>query len=235
MIHRARWTAIVVLYSAAAHAQTMAIKVVDEGGNGVYSRVFYEDGSKPRPFWNTDQKGELQRPHACGQTKSLKARPFDAGAYFESVEEPCDVNVTLRVISRMTPKGWAINYQIAPFTLPDGSPGIITLKGAIETTTSDAVTGSSRCEVVMEAVADQQAYKVQGDRWISLKQGFVSLSKVISGVTQPDTQSITLPYPCSATKDRVLTLQAAAADRVDKNLADGMVLTNETLRSLGLQ
>jgi hypothetical protein len=212
-------------------------KVVDEHDTGVYSRILYEDGTRPRPFWNTDQKGEVQRPHPCGKTKTLKAHPFDAGAYFDSGEEPCAVKVILRVLKRQTPKGRAINFQIVPITLPDGAPGVIALKAALVATSLDVGQSKERPqgEVKLQAVADQQAFKVDGDRWISIKQASTAFSQVFEGAIQPDLQIVTLPYECAATGGRLRTLQKRAVDRVDKSFVNGEVMKTESLRSLGIQ
>jgi hypothetical protein len=221
----------------AAYGQAITIKVSDEHSRGIYSRVYYDDGTQPRPFWNTDLNGAVQRPHACGKTRTLKAHPFDSGAFFDSNEEPCAPKVSLRVLERQTPKGTAINFKIVPLTLPDGSPGVITLKAALEATTQDV--GKSRerpqCEAKFDIFADQQVYKVEGENWIPVKRGSSPFSRVFAGSIQPDSQTVILPYNCAATGGRLQTLQAGATDRINKSLAVGAVMKNETLHDLGVQ
>jgi hypothetical protein len=217
-----------------AHAETLGINVMDEGGTGVYSRVYYEDGTQPRPFWNTNEKGELQRPQPCGKTRTLKAHPFDTGTYFDSVEEPCAEKVTLRVVKRKTPKGIAINFRTVPFTLLDGSPAVMVLKSTLDVSSLDLNTANPGCQVKLLAGAHQEVFKVEGVRWVSVKQGATELSKVVAGAVQPDQQVVNLPYQCATAGERLPTLQAGAADRIEKSLAKGPVITNETLRNLGI-
>jgi hypothetical protein len=120
----------------------------------------------------TDRTGEVpQPPRDCGKMRMLHARPFDSGSYFNSDPEPCAQKIILRVLSRQTPKGAAINYQIVPFTLPDGSPGVMTVKAALESKTSETSSeGRQRqCQITLNAIADQHAFKIQGDTWVALK------------------------------------------------------------------
>ena len=222
-----------------AWGDTITIKVIDEHNDGIYSRVFYHDGTQPPPFANTDQKGEVQQPPAtCGKTQALHAHPYDTGAYFDSVEEPCSSRVTLRVLSRQTPKGKAIKYEVLPFTLPDGSPGIMTVKAALESKRFQEVPVSSEggpenCVVTLNAIADQQIFKVEGEKWIGIAQSTGSFSKVFANAKLPDTQTVTFPRPCSDTTERVQTLTTGAADLLDKSVNKDAVKLNETLRSLG--
>lgn len=165
MIHSAR-VAVATLFAmnpCACFAQGIAIKVMDEKNTGIYSQVFYEEQTTPRPFWTTDQKGELQKPSPCGKTHSLKAHPFDSGTYFDSLEVPCTTKITLRVVSRSTPKWTAINWKLEPIKFSDGSPGVIVLKAGLETSLNDQL-DSQQCEVTLNAVANQEAYRVDGDR-----------------------------------------------------------------------
>jgi hypothetical protein len=223
----------------AAYSSSFSIRVIDEHNNGVYSRIYYDDGTQPRPFLKTDQKGEVpDPPRTCGKMRTLYAHPFDSGSYFDSLEEPCKPpNVVLHVVSRQTPSGKAISYKIISFILPDGSPGVLTLKAALESTSSDTskVRQTPQCEVKFNAIADQHVFKVEGNNWITLKQGTTAFSNAFAGSLQPDTQTITLPYACDAAGGRVLSLQSGAADRLDKSVTNSAVMMNETLRSLGLE
>jgi hypothetical protein len=222
-----------MMHATRGYSQTLTVRVVDERDTGIYSRVFYEDGTQPRPFWNTDQKGEIQRPHPCGKTRTLKAHPFDTGTYFDSEELPCASKVILRVLKRETPKGLAVNFQIVPITLPDGSPGVVTVKAALAA--SSVEVDKTKCEITLQAIADQQAFKVDGDHWISIKRGSTAFSQVFGGALQPDLQVVTVPYGCAATGGRLMTLQERAVDRLDKSFLKGGVMTTESLRSLGIQ
>jgi hypothetical protein len=217
-----------------AHSETLGISVIDEGGAGIYSRVYYEDGTQPRPFWNTNERGELQRPQPCGKTRTLKAHPFDTGTYFDSVEEPCAEKVTLRVVKRKTPKGIAINFRTVPFMLSDGSPAVMVLKSTLDATSLELNTANPGCQVKLLAGSHQEVFKVDGIRWVSVKQGATELSKVIAGAEQPDQQVVNLPFACATAGERLPTLQAGAADRIEKSFAKGAIMTNETLKNLGI-
>ena len=48
---------VCVGYGHPAFAGGVKINVINEHNNGVYSRVYYNDGTQPPPFLNTDQKG----------------------------------------------------------------------------------------------------------------------------------------------------------------------------------
>lgn len=219
----------------AAYSASLAIKVINEQNNGVYSEVFYDDGTQRTSFLKTDQKGVVPNPPAtCGKMRTLYAHPFDSGSYFDSPLEPCGSKVVLRVLSRHTPIGHAITFQMIPFTLPDGSPGVITLKAALQSKSSD-VPKTSLCEVTLKALADQQVFKIEGEDWVSVKEATTAFSNVFSDAKQPDLQTVTLPYTCNKVGGRVRTLQSNAADRLATSASKKAVMLYGTLKSLGFQ
>lgn len=220
---------------ASALAGGITIKVIDEHNNGIYSRVYYNDGTEPPPFWNTDQKGDVpQTPPTCGKTRTLHAHPFDSGAYFDSTEEPCAARVILRVLSRQTPKGAALKYEIFPVTLSDGSAGVVTVKAALDT---NSVNRSGfkivpHCDVHIYASADQQLFKVDGETWKSVKQTTTPFSYVFGGSDWPDVQTVTTRGQCDSTAGHGALQQAAV--KLSKSANKGAIKM-DAFRSLGVE
>jgi hypothetical protein len=229
---------LVCIVAACAQASSglaggMTIKVIDEHNKGVYSRVYYNDGTEPPPFWNTDQKGDVpQPPPTCGKMRTLHAHPFDSGAYFDSTEEPCASKVVLRVLSRQTPKGQAIKYEIFSVTLSDGSEGVLTVKAALDSNfVNKSTAGVTHCEVRLDASADQQLFKVDGETWKNVAETTTPFSNVFAGSDWPDTQTVTAQGPCTtagrkAQKEAIYTL----SKRANKDS-----IKMEAFRALGLE
>jgi len=222
-----------------AQADSIAIKVIDDNNSGVYSRVYYNDGTQPPPFSNTDQNGEVPKPPlTCGKMRTLHAHPYDTGAYFDSPEEPCGSKITLRVLSRQTPKGTAVEFKIVPVTLPDGLPGVITWKAALDSKLSDVNSGlflGPECDVELYAYAEQQAFKVEGEKWVGLAQATTPFSKTFVGAKLPDQQTVRLLGACDEMNARLRTLKAGAADKLGKSVVKGSIKMNDTFRSLGFE
>jgi hypothetical protein len=142
-------------------------------------------------------------------------------------------------LSRQTPKGWAVNFEIVPVTLPDGSDGVITWKAALDLESYDKgkLFGLyQECRVQLYAVSDQQAFKIiNADNWKSISQVTTPLSNSFASAKLPDEQTVTFPYRCAATEDQVRTLKAGAADLLYKSVSKDTIKLDETLRSLGFQ
>jgi hypothetical protein len=91
----------------------------------------------------------------------------------------------------------------------------------------------TKCQVTLNAIADQNAFKVQGDRWVPLKQTTTAFSNVFAKAAQPDLQTVTLPSSCEKMRDRVQTLQASAVNSLDRSVNKDSIMVEQTLRSLG--
>ncbi len=223
--------------SSVAAADMLSIQVLDEHDRGIMSRVYYNDGSKSPSFWETDDKGVVVRSHACGNTRTLRARPRDTGSYFDSEEKPCaEPKVALRVLSRKTPLGYAFSSYTVAVKLQDGGDAVVTYRTALEADTADMFTGIATCQVNLKAIVFQQVFKVQDDNWnwVPLKDLSTPLSKVVPGAEQPDNQTVALPFQCNGTEGRIQTLQSDAAKRLSKTFSQKPVLLLSSFEALGI-
>ena len=227
-----------IAQASIACSESTTIKVIDEYNKGVDSRVYYNDGTHRHSFFKTDNKGEVPQPaYSCSKISTFFARPIDSDKYFDSAKELCASKVILRTLTRQTTMGNAISFEIIPFTLPDGSSAVLILKAGLNSTSKDLNRNRERpqCEVQFNAIADQQAFRVEGDNWIGLKRVITEFSNVFADARQPDLQTVTFQYPCNAAGERVRMLQKIAADRIARSAMKNAVRFNEILRSLGYQ
>jgi hypothetical protein len=98
-------------WSRLAVADTVVVTVSDYENKGVQSRVMYTDGPSLSVLGDTDSQGVLNREYKCKDGQLIRARPSDIGSYFESKDEPCAVQMALKVVRRQTPRATAINYH----------------------------------------------------------------------------------------------------------------------------
>src|SRR5258708_11028195 len=114
--------ALLLLVASAAKAQTLTINVMDEHNKGVRSRVLYKiTAPPPSVLGDTDNQGKLVRSQNCVAGQVFAARPFDIRSYFESTEEPCKTQVTLKGICRQTPKRPAVQFHLGTVKSSHGS------------------------------------------------------------------------------------------------------------------
>lgn len=198
-------------------ADSLTITVLNEQNKGIRSRVVYKSGAAPQVLGDTNDEGALTKDFACTFGELLSAKPFDKGSYFDSTEEPCQSKITLRVLSRQNPKGYAVNFRIEKTTLPDGSPAVVTYKGFVSSTTSPTP-GRDGCAVNINSVVEQQVFKVDGSAWKPLKSNVIESSSLFD---DPIKSSILVPFNCNAAQSRVETLNAVAADKLSKHLSVG--------------
>lgn len=229
-------TAIALLCcTGEASAQSLRISVVDESGGGVLSRVYYEETSQPRPFWNTDTLGRVERPHNCGKTKMLKAAPMDSGSYFESPEEPCANKVTLRVLKRKTPIGVAFAVKTVSARLPDGSPAVVKFSTVLGTAQSTTLTGLEQCEVKFSAFVEQEVFKVDGEQWTQVRRLPTLLSSVISEKAPPDQLAYAFPGKCADSAEQVRALQLRVSNSIAESFRAADVVKPDALSNLGVR
>jgi len=206
-------------------ADSLTVTVLNEQNKGIRSRVVYKSGPAPQVLGDTDDEGALTKDFSCASGQLLSARPFDKGSYFESTEEPCQPKITLRVLSRQNPKGYAVNFRVTKITLPDGTPAVITYKGFVSSSTAPT---SSRdgCAVNISSVVEQQLFKDDGSAWTPLKSNLIDSSSLFSDLETPVKNSVLIPFKCDAAQSRVETLNAVAADKLSKTLSTGMLISD---------
>ncbi|UPK02015.1 hypothetical protein [Bradyrhizobium sp. 170] len=214
-------------------ADTLTVTVLNESNKGIRSRVVYKSGPSPAVLGDTDENGALTKEYSCKSGEVLAARPFDKGSYFESTDEPCQSKVTLRVLSRQTPKGFAINYRIEKINLPDGSPALITYKGFISTKTA-AIPNSAGCAVDVSSSVQQQLYKIAGSEWTLVTRNEIDPSSLFTGLDS-SAKSVFLPFGCGESSSRVEMLNADAAGNLSRYLATGNLSVPNSIQSLGLR
>jgi hypothetical protein len=216
---------------ASSHADKLTVVVLNEKNEGIQSRVVYKTGPAPAVLGDTDEHGSLTKEYSCKLGVVLTAKPFDKGSYFESTEEPCQSKVTLRVLSRQTPKGFAIDYRIEKINLADGSPALITYKGLISTKKAEIHAG---CAVDVNPRVQQQLYKIDGPNWT-----FVTANEVDAASLFPDSdgsaKSVAFPFGCNESGSRVEKLNAEAAGNLSRNFATGKLSVSNSVQSLGLR
>jgi len=218
---------------ATSYADKLTVVVLNEKNKGIQSRVVYKAGPAPAVLGDTDEHGALTKEYSCKVGEVLAAKPFDKGSYFESTEEPCQSKVTLRVLSRQTPKGFAIDYRIEKINLPDGSPALITYKGLISTKTAP-IQNSAGCAVDVNSRVQQQLYKIDGPNWTFVTANEVDPSSLFADL-DGSVKSVALPFRCGESGSRVEKLNAEAAGNLSRNFATGKLSVPNSLQSLGLR
>jgi len=184
-LRRGLLVTLLLLGTNLANAETLTINVMDEQNRGIHSRVSYKIAAPPPSvLGDTDNQGKLVRSHDCTPGQVFTARPYDIGSYFESTEEPCKAEVTLRVISRRTPIGPAVQFRVESIKFPDGSPGVIIYKGVVKTRASEFFSGVVSCQVEVDPVVEQNAFRptvLPGRRWLGTKSVQVKFSRGRNG------------------------------------------------------
>jgi hypothetical protein len=67
-----------IAHASGVSAEPLRIMVIDENNKGVFSRVYYSDGTHRHSFFVTDHEGKVQQaPSECGKISTLRARPYD--------------------------------------------------------------------------------------------------------------------------------------------------------------
>lgn len=222
-----------VMFSTLSVAETLTVTVLNEQNKGIRSRVIYKTGPVPAVLGDTNADGALTKDFSCTSGEVLSAKPFDKGSYFESTGEPCQSKVTLRVLGRQNPKGFAVNYRIEKIDLPDGSPAVIAYKGFVNTTA--AASGNSACAVDVSSKVQQQVYKVEGGTWTPVQSNEIDPSTLFFDVTTSFDKPVLLPYTCNASSSRIQMLNADAAGVLSGRLASGKLSVSNSLQSLGLK
>jgi hypothetical protein len=235
-LRRGLLVTLLLLGTNLANAETLTINVMDEQNRGIHSRVSYKIAAPPPSvLGDTDNQGKLVRSHDCTPGQVFTARPYDIGSYFESTEEPCKAEVTLRVISRRTPIGPAVQFRVESIKFPDGSPGVIIYKGVVKTRASEFFSGVVSCQVEVDPVVEQNAFKTDSASWKAVARNEVSASEIFSGPEWTKSKSIILPYGCDASGSRIQALGADTATELSRRLVDSMVFAPHSMRTLGLQ
>jgi len=211
--------AAILIALTPASGANLSVKVVDEVGQGVLSDVFYFDGSQPTPFKITDPPGFAKIPGDCTTIKSLKAHPHDTGAYFESHTLPCSSSVVLRVLSKKTPFGVALKAFEFKTKLPDGTPGVVTIKAGIESSATDIA--GQKCDVSVRTVLDQRTFMTVGDEWSEVKKQDSANWSASSLSSDLPNYSVSLPFTCKSAEGRIRSLKTNAADQVIRNFGRG--------------
>jgi hypothetical protein len=224
-----------LLGGSATDAATLTINVMDEQNRGVRSRVLYKISTPPSVLGDTDNQGKLVRSHDCGTGQVLSARPFHIGSYFESTEEPCKPQLTLRVLSRQTPKGSAVEFRIENIKFADGSPGVITYKAVVATRASDTATAVASCAVNVDTVVEQQAFKIDDASWKAVARKDVDPTEILLGTGWAAPKSVLLPFPCKASGPRIQILGGDAATELSRHFSNSLISVPNSLRTLGLQ
>jgi hypothetical protein len=228
--------ALLVLAASTVKAETLIVNVMDERNRGVHSRVLYKITAPPSSvLGDTDNQGKLVRDHSCVAGQVFTARPFDIGSYFESPEEACKSQVTLRVISRQTPRGPAVQFHVETIKLTDGSPGVIVYKGVVTTNASDTAMGVASCSVEVNPVVEQRAFKTGSGSWEALAGNEVNPSAILSGSGWPQSKSVLLPFDCGTSRSRIQVLRTDAATELSRRLTSSGISVQNSLRTLGLQ
>jgi hypothetical protein len=227
---------VAIVNFADASAASVKIKVIDEYNKGVASRVYYNDGTHRHSFFETSGSGEVpQAPTACGNIITLRARPIDSVAYFESSAQPCASNVVLRVFRRATSSGVAMALQLVPFTRPDGTAALLAIKVALVSTSQETDMGDGPlCELKLGVYVHLYAFRVQSDDWESLGQATTVLSTLATNAELPDSETVTLPVSCNRARNRIKILQQVAADRINRSLHKNAILLDRAIHALGL-
>lgn len=225
-----------IAHASGVSSEPLRIRVIDEYNKGVFSRVYYSDGTHRHSFFVTDHEGKVQQtPSECGKISILRARPYDPEAYFDSIAQPCMSKIVLRVLHKQTPSGKAIGLQMISFSLPDGSAGVLAIKVVLKSTSQDLgdPQNDRHCEFTLSAIAHQQVFRVEGENWIGLKQTKTALSNVIASAKQPDQETVTLPYNCNAASKRIQMLEKISTDRIHRSVHRNAVMLEKILQSLG--
>jgi hypothetical protein len=217
-------------------ADNLVIKVSDYENKGIQSRVMYKDGVTSSVLGDTDSQGVLNREYKCKDGQVMRAHPNDIGTYFESRDEPCGIQMVLKVVKRQTPRGIAaINFRVENIKFQDGSPGVIIYKPFFQTTTSEAVS-TSACQVDINTIVDQEVFRQDNQSsWIPVKRGETSLSTIGAGMAKPDHQVVLLPSNCDTSAPRLRQLQDGTADSVTVALGRANIVIGQSIRELGLQ
>jgi hypothetical protein len=225
-----------IVQASGGSSEPLRIRVIDEYNKGVFSRVYYSDGTHRHSFFVTDHEGEVQQtPSECGKISILRARPYASEAYFDSIAQPCMSKIVLRVLHKQTPSGRAISLQTISFSLPDGSAGVLAIKVVLKSTSQDLgdPQNDRHCEFTLSAFAHQQVFRVEGENWIGLKQTKTALSNVIASAKQPDQETVTFPYNCKAASKRIQMLEKMSTDRIHRSVHKNAVMLEKILQSLG--
>jgi len=204
---------------SSANGADITVTVVDEAGEGVLSDVLYYDGSQPTPYKITNESGIAVIPGACKQIKSFEANPHDTGAYFKSKPMPCSDPAVLHVLSRDTPFGVALKGFELKTTLPDGKPGVVTIKVGVKSSTTDLV--GNKCGVSVRTVVAHQTFQTVGDDWVELKKPQLAKWPLEGFSSDLPDYNVSLPYTCKLAESRIDSLNASAADQVIKNFSIG--------------
>jgi membrane-bound inhibitor of C-type lysozyme len=215
-------------------AETLTVTVLNEQNKGIRSRVVYKSGSDAQVLGDTNDDGALIKDLSCTPSKLISAKPFDKGSYFESTEEPCQRKVTLRVLSRQTPKGYAVNWRIQDFTLKDGSPALIAYKGFVNTDFAPTANNVG-CAVDVNSAVQQEVFKVDGATWTMVTKNVVDSSSLFYDLAKSPKAPILVPYKCSAAQSRIQVLNANAAGTLSQQLSTGTLSLSNSLTSLGLR
>ena len=214
------FAAAALLDAAIVRGDTLTVRVMDEQNRGVHSRVLHRIAADPSVLGDTDTQGNLTRSYQCA-SGVLIARPFDIGSYFESRDQPCNADVTLRVIRRQTPKGLAIQFRLEDTLLADGSHGFVTYKGLLETKITEI--SNNKCEVRVGALVEQTAFKAQGTplskdagTWTELGRRYVDPHKIFiydraKVGNWEQVKTVVFPYDCTASSSRIQGVRTEAA------------------------
>jgi hypothetical protein len=224
--------AFCLFLSARCVADTLTVTVLNEQNRGIRSRVVYLSGPTPQVLGDTNDEGALTKDFSCASGQLLSARPFDKGSYFESSDEPCQPKITLRVVSRQNPKGYAVNFRIEKTKLPDGSQAVITYKGFVSSATSP-IPNRDGCAIDVNSVVEQQVFKVDGNAWTPLKSNVVDSSSLFIDMAATPKKSVLVPFGCNAAQSRADGLNAVAADSLSKHLSNAPLSVQYSLESLG--
>ncbi len=198
-----------------ANGADITVKVVDEAGQGVPSDVLYYDGSQPTPFKLTNDAGIAAIPGACKKIKTFQANPHDTGAYFKSNPVPCSDPAVLHVLSKDTPFGVALKGFEFKTTLPDGTPGVVTIKVGVQSSTTDLE--GDKCGVSVRTVVANRTFQTVGVDWVEVKKPQLAKWPLEGFGSDLPEYNVSLPYTCKSAESRIDSLKASAADQVIRN------------------
>lgn len=152
--------AIAILNDASAQEGRVKVTVVDESNRGISSLIYVKNSVSRIRLGQTDEQGRLEKPYQCNTGNTVYAEPQDRGSYFDSKEEDCRPELTLRVLQRQTPRGVANDFTIKTFTalMANGAPVKYIFVSRAITDTSISTTGWTLSKV---PVPKQQRCEVQ--------------------------------------------------------------------------
>jgi len=212
------------LSAAAAQPGNVTVKVLDESGRGVESRVYYynykQDANAQIPWAETNKDGVALIAGGCPPIASVRAHPLDIGSYFESRQEPCfKGSVVLRVFHKQTPIGVALKEIHTKVEFGDGTQGVAIFRMVLASSHSDIV-AKSQCEVSITPQVDTQVYLTSSDAWTAVQMPTRNpdVSKVLNQIegvgrslaADVSSVSVSLPFNCGVAESRINAVQASA-------------------------